>query len=79
MTGDSNQRVVELLRLTQEQARIAQRSATPRLQDALTDLEDMLSDCIAALANAAEDDTEDAEASGEAERRRRAWQPPRAA
>jgi hypothetical protein len=49
------------------------------LQDALTDLEDALSDQIAALDNAAQDDLADAEDSGAAERERRAWHPLRAA
>jgi hypothetical protein len=49
------------------------------MQDALADLENSLSDHLAALANAAEDDKADAEASGEAERERRSWHPLRAA
>jgi hypothetical protein len=49
------------------------------MQDALADLEDTLSDQLAALNNAAEDDKADAEASGEADRQRRSWHPLRAA
>ena len=49
------------------------------MQDALTELEDTLSDQLAALEHAADDDKADAEASGEAERERRSWRPLRAA
>ena len=49
------------------------------MQSALVGLEDALSDQIAWLANAAEDDKADAEESGEAERERQAWRPLRAA
>jgi hypothetical protein len=51
----------------------------PHSQNALTDLEDTLSDQIAALDNAAQEDLEDAEASVATERERRAWHPLRAA
>ena len=44
----------------------------PRLQDAPTDLEDALSDQIATLDNAAQDDLADAEESGAADRERQA-------
>ena len=79
LSGDNENRVAQLLRITQHQVRVAQIAARPRMQDALTDLEDTLSDQLAALEHAAEDDKFDAEASGEAERERRSWQPMRAA
>jgi hypothetical protein len=47
--------------------------------EALAGLEDALSDQIAWLENAAEDDKADAEEFGEAERERQAWRPLRAA
>jgi hypothetical protein len=53
--------------------------AAPRMQDALTELEDAISDQLAALDRAAEDDKADAEATGEAARERQAWRPLRAA
>ena len=56
---------------------MAQATAAPRMQDALTALEDALADQIAALANAAEDDKADAEASGGDPGR--SWRPLRAA
>ena len=49
------------------------------MQDALAELEDALSDHLAAIETAADDDKADAEDSGEAERERRAWRPLRAA
>ena len=75
----SRDRVAQLLRIAQHQARVAQVAAAPRMQDALADLEDTLADQLAALNNAAEDDKADAEASGEADRQRRSWHPLRAA
>jgi hypothetical protein len=56
--------------------RVAQTAAAPRMQDALTDIEDALADHLAALANAAEDDKADAEAAGDVGR---SWRPLRAA
>jgi hypothetical protein len=79
LSGDNVNRITQLLRLAQRHARLDQVMVGPRLQDALTDLEDALSDQIAALDNAAQDDLADAEASGAAERERRAWHPLRAA
>ena len=79
LSGDPEIRVAQLLRLTQHHARIAQATAAPRMQDALTELEDALSDQLAALDNAADDDKSDAEEAGEAERQRRSWRPLRVA
>jgi hypothetical protein len=79
LSGDYESRVAQLLRITQHQVRVAQIAGRPRMQDALTDLEDTLSDQLAALEHAAEDDRQDAEASGESERERRASRPLRAA
>ena len=79
LSGDNESRIAQLLRITQHQVRVALIAARPRMQDALADLEDTLSDQLAALEHAAEDDKLDAEASGEAERERRSWQPMRAA
>ena len=80
LSGDYEHRVLEVLRVAQHQVRLAQAGAAPpRMQDALVGLEDALSDQIAWLENAAEDDKADAEESGEAERERRAYYPLRAA
>ena len=79
LSGDYEHRVLEVLKVTKHQARLAQASAAPRMQDALVGLEDALSDQIAWLENAAEDDKADAEEFGEAERERHAYYPLRAA
>jgi hypothetical protein len=79
LTGDFQARVAQLLRITQQHARIAQARAMPHLQEALTEIEEALSDQLSALDKAAEDDRPDAEASGDAERERRSWHPLRAA
>ena len=76
LSGDDESRLVQLLELARHQARVAQASAAPRMQDALTELEDALADELAALANAAEDDKADAEALGDVGR---SWRPLRAA
>jgi hypothetical protein len=72
LSGDNVSRIIQLLRLAQRHARLDQVMVGPHLQNALTDLEDMLSDQIAALDNAAQDDLADAEESGAADRQRRA-------
>jgi hypothetical protein len=79
LSGDYENRVLEALRVAQQQVGLAQPEAAPRMQSALVGLEDALSDQIAWLENAAEDDKADAEESGEAEREREAWRPLRAA
>ena len=72
LSGDNISRINQLLRLAQRHARLDQVMVGPHLQNALTDLEDALSDQIAALDNAAQDDLADAEESGAADRQRRA-------
>jgi hypothetical protein len=79
LAGNLDDRVVQLLRMARHYARVAQSGARGRKQDALTDLEDALTDQLASPENADEDDKADAEESGEAERERRAWRPLRAA
>ena len=79
LSGDYEQRVLEVLRVAQHQVRLAQAGAAPRMQDALVGLADALSDQIAWLENAAEDDKADADESGEAEAEHRAYYPLRAA
>jgi hypothetical protein len=72
LSGDNISRINQLLRLAQRHARLDQVMLGPHLQNALTELEDALSDQIAALDNAAQDDLADAEESGAADRQRRA-------
>jgi hypothetical protein len=75
LSGDNVSRITQLLRLAQRHARLDQAIVGPRLQDALTDLEDALTDQIGALDNAVQDDLADAEESGVADRQRRASYP----
>jgi hypothetical protein len=76
LSGDDENRLVQLLELARHQTRVAQTAAAPRMQDALTDIEDALAGHLAALANAEEDDKADAEALGDPGR---SWRPLRAA
>ena len=73
LSGDNVSRITQLLRLAQRHARLDQVMVGPHSQDALPDLEDALSDQIAALDNAIQDDLADAEESGAADHQRRAW------
>jgi len=75
LSGDNVSRITQLLRLAQRHARLDQAIVGPRVQDALTDLEDALTDHIGALDNAVQDDLADAEESGAADRQRRASYP----
>jgi hypothetical protein len=77
LSGDYEHRVPEVLRIAKHQVRLAQPGAAPRTQDALVALEDALSDQIAWLEDAAQDDKADADF--ELELERAAWQPLRAA
>jgi hypothetical protein len=79
LSGAYEQRLVQVLEIARQLARVAQGPAYPHMQDALAELEDALSDHLAAIETAADDDKTDAEDSGEAERERRAYYPLRAA
>ena len=79
LAGDYADRVAQLLRMARHYARVAQSSARPRMQDALPNSKTALSDHLAAIENATDDDKADAEDAGEAERERQAWRPLRAA
>jgi hypothetical protein len=79
LTGTYETRFAQLLRAARHQARLAQAGARPRMQDALTELEDTLSEQLGSLESAADSDLADAEESGEAERIRKSWLPLRAA
>ena len=78
LSGDYQQRLVQVLEIARHLTRVAQGPAYRHMQDALAALEDALSDHLAAIETAADDDKADAEASGEAERERRAYYPLRA-
>jgi len=77
LSGDYENRVLEALRVAQHQVRLAQSGAAPRMQEALVSLEDALSDQLAWLENAAQDDKADADFQAALEQA--AWQPLRAA
>ena len=79
LTGTYENRVAQLLRAARHQARLAQAGAAPRMEDALAEVEDKLSEQLAALESAGDADLADAEESGEAERVRQSWRPLRAA
>lgn len=61
LSGDHESRVTQLLHMVRHQVRIAQTTAAPRMNEALTELDCILEDQIAALANAVVDDRIDAE------------------
>ena len=73
LEGDSLARVFQLLKLTQRCARLAEDTGGSHLQDALVQLEDAISDQIATLEGALDDDKAEAEESGAAERERREY------
>jgi hypothetical protein len=79
LTGTYESRLAQLLRAARHQARLAQAGARPRMEDALAELEDALSEQLGSLEYAADADQADAEESGEAERERQSWRPLRAA
>jgi hypothetical protein len=79
LAGDYEQRLVQVLEIARHLARVAQGPADRHMQDALAQLEDTLTDHLAAIETAADDDMANAEDSGEAERERRAYYPLRAA
>ena len=62
LVGDYESRITQLLELARQQARVAKNLAAPRMHDALTELDYVLEDQIAAIANAIDDDKADAEA-----------------
>jgi hypothetical protein len=79
LSGDAEQRLIQVLKIARHLARVAQGPADRHMQDALANLEDALSDHLAAIETAADDDRTWAEEAGEAERERRPYYPLRAA
>jgi len=75
LSGDNVSRISQLLHLAQRHARLEQVMVGPRLQDALTELEDALSDQIAALDAAEQNDLIEAQELDEAERAPQSWFP----
>jgi hypothetical protein len=60
LAGDYEQRLVQVLEIARHLARVAQGPADRHMQDALVSLEDALSDHLAAIETAADDDKADA-------------------
>ena len=58
--GDHESRVTQLLELARQQARVANALLRPRTREALTELDYILEDQVAALADATDDDKADA-------------------
>lgn len=73
LEDDALDRVFQLLKLTQRCARLAGDADGSHVQDALVQLEDAISDQIATLEAAVDDDKAAAEESGAAERERQAY------
>jgi hypothetical protein len=75
-SGDRLDRVRQALSLAEHQARLAQGDGYGRnVQAVAVDIEDAVTDLLALLADAVEDDKAEAEEIGEAERAWRAWFP----
>ena len=68
-------RAMQLLGLAREQLERAQGGAGTHLEDALVEAEDAIDEQQAKIAAARTDDDDEAEATGEADRRRSAWFP----
>jgi hypothetical protein len=64
LSGTHECRLAQLLQAARHEAGLAQIAAAPRLHDALAELENILQDQIAALANASDDDKADAAMAG---------------
>ena len=62
LASDYESRVAQLLDLARQQVRLAKGVAAPRTHDVLTELDYILEDQLAALANAIDNDKADAEA-----------------
>ena len=62
LAGDYESSVTQLLDLARQQVRLAKGLAAPRMHDALTELDYVLEDQLAALANAIDDERADAAA-----------------
>jgi len=81
LTGNDENRLAQLLRAARHQIRVAQVTASPRMQDTLTDLEDILADQLAAVRKAADADKSDAAPPGVRDRKKKrlSWRLSRAA
>jgi hypothetical protein len=73
LSGERLDRLRQALKVVGHQARVAQTGGYGRhVEDALTEIEEAITDHLARIENARDDDKAEAEESGEAERERRA-------
>jgi hypothetical protein len=75
LSTDPLDRAIHLLGMAREELERAQAGAGVHLEDALVEAEDMIDEQQAKIAAARTADEDDAEATGEADRRRSAWFP----
>jgi hypothetical protein len=75
LSGDKLSRARQALEFARSQARMAEDSYGPHVEQALIEIQDAISDHVARIRNAVADDLADAEANGDADRERRAWYP----
>ena len=75
LSSDPVARAIQLLGMAREALERAQGGAGAHLEDALVEAEDMIDEQQAKIAAARTADEDEAEASGEADRRRSAWFP----
>jgi hypothetical protein len=76
LSGERLDRLRQALEVAEHQARVAQHGGYGRhVEDALVEIEEAISDHLARIDDALDDDKAEAQASGEAERDRRAYFP----
>jgi hypothetical protein len=76
LAGDRLERLRDVLRIAVHQARVTQNAGYGRhVEHALVEVEDTLTDLLAKMDNAMDDDQAEAEETGEAERERRSCFP----
>jgi hypothetical protein len=75
LAGDPIARATHALEVARHQVRVAQVDAPARLENALVEAEDVISEQLACIKNALADAAADAEESGAADCRRWEWYP----
>jgi hypothetical protein len=74
LSGEHLDRLRQALKVARHQARVAQTCGYGRhVEDALTEIEEAITDHLTRIENAGDDDQAEAEETGEAERERRAY------
>jgi hypothetical protein len=75
LVGDPIARATHALEVARHQIRVAQGDASARVESALVEAEDEISEQLGRIRNALADDADETEASGEADRQRSEWYP----